>query len=59
MRLLGFMLLMAGWLLVIAALVLLRADVARASFTLAGFAVEVLGLVLVFRTYRIARGDRE
>jgi hypothetical protein len=59
MRLLGFLFLLAGWLLVLAALVLLRAAAPLAAFIVAGLAVEVLGLVFVARTYVVPRGDRE
>jgi hypothetical protein len=49
MKLVGFLLTLAGWFLVLAALEMLGASVSRALFVLAGFAVEVLGLALVFR----------
>ena len=49
MRLVGFLLMLAGWFLVLAALEMLGAATPRALFVLAGLAVEVLGLALVFR----------
>jgi hypothetical protein len=49
MKFVGFLLMLAGWFLVLAALEMLAAATPRALFVLAGFAVEVLGLVLVFR----------
>ena len=49
MKVVGFLLMLAGWFLVLAALELLSAATPRALFLLAGFAVEVLGLALVFR----------
>ena len=49
MKLVGFLLMLAGWFLVLAALEMLGAATPRALFVLAGFAVEVLGLALVFR----------
>jgi len=49
MKLVGFLLMLAGWFLVLAALEMLGTPVPRALFVLAGFAVEVLGLALVFR----------
>ena len=58
MRIAGFLLLPAGWLIVLAAVVLLAAPVARNAFVLAGFAVEALGLVLVVRSYLPVRGAR-
>jgi hypothetical protein len=45
---------LAGWMLVLAAVVLLRALPAQTAFALAGFAVEVLGFVLAARRRRIA-----
>jgi hypothetical protein len=55
MRLVGFLLLLAGWFLVLSALVLLAAPVSRATFVFAGIAVEALGLILVFRSHSIPR----
>ena len=49
MKFVGFLLMLAGWFLVLAALEMLTAATPRALFVLAGFAVEVIGLVLVFR----------
>ena len=56
MKIAGFLLLVAGWLLVLAALVALHASGPRTLFTLAGMAVELLALALVFRAHRIRRG---
>ena len=58
MRMAGFALLLAGWALVLSALTLLRAEVPRTVFTLAGMAVEVLGLGLAFRSHIISREGR-
>jgi hypothetical protein len=49
MRPIGFLLLLAGWFLVLAALEMLNAATSRAIFVLAGMAIEILGLALVFR----------
>jgi hypothetical protein len=49
MKHVGFLLLLAGWFLVLAALEMLSAPIPRALFVLAGFAIELLGLALVFR----------
>lgn len=54
MKLVGFLLLLAGWFLVLAALVLLAAPLPRAAFVLAGVGVEMLGLFLVFRAHSTA-----
>ncbi|HMD96920.1 MAG TPA: hypothetical protein VKM93_06255 [Terriglobia bacterium] len=59
MRLIGFLLLVAGWILVLAAVVLLGASPARAAFVLAGIGVEALGLALVFRSHLVLRGSRD
>jgi hypothetical protein len=59
MRLLGLSLLFAGWLLVLAALVLLKTIVPLAAFVIASLAVEVLGLGFLARTYIVPRGERE
>lgn len=48
MKLGGFLLLLSGWGIVIAALALLHGHVVT-PFIYAGFVVEILGLVLVFR----------
>jgi hypothetical protein len=42
----------SGWLIVMAALVLLTRLAERYGFVVAGFAVEVLGLVLLAQRYR-------
>ena len=51
MKAAGFLLLLAGWLLVVAALILLRAGASRAIFMVAGAGVEVLGLALAIRAH--------
>jgi hypothetical protein len=53
------MLLLAGWIIVLAAVALLPAEALRAAFALAGAGVEVLGLVLIIRAEPAARGERE
>ncbi len=57
MRLVGFLLLPAGWIIVLAALALLSPGTARAVFLLAGGGVQVVGLVLVVRAHAL-RGER-
>jgi hypothetical protein len=42
---------LTGWLLVLAAVVLLAAPASRSGFVLAGVGVEILGLLLVFRAH--------
>jgi hypothetical protein len=58
MRFVGFLLLLTGWLLVLAAIVLLASPPSRAGFVLAGAAVEALGLTFVIRSHLIAREDK-
>ena len=48
MKLSGFLLLLSGWGIVVAALALLHGHMV-ALFIYAGLAVEIVGLVLVFR----------
>jgi hypothetical protein len=58
MKLAGFLLLLAGWGIVIAACILLTPATARSLFLLAGLGVELLGLVLVFRSHIVLQGGR-
>ena len=48
----GFVLLISGWALVLAALVLLGGTAQRLAFILAGIAVELLGMHLLGSTYK-------
>jgi hypothetical protein len=58
MRVAGFLLLLAGWGIVLSAAALLKPSAARSIFALAGAGVEVMGLVLVIRSHIIPKGDR-
>ena len=49
MKLAGFLLLLAGWVIVAAAVILLLPANARTIFVLAGVGVEILGLAIVIR----------
>ena len=51
MKIAGFLLLLAGWAIVLAAIVLLKSEASRTVFMLAGASVEILGLVLVIRSH--------
>lgn len=53
MKLTGFLLLAAGWVIVVAAVLLLPSAGSRSAFAWAGIAVEVLGLVLALRSHRV------
>jgi hypothetical protein len=57
MKITGFLLLVSGWLLVIAAIILLKAGSAQNAFVLAAVAVEAVGLILVARAHLQPRGD--
>ena len=58
MRIAGFLLLLAGWGIVLSAIALLRSSSPIAGFVTAGTAVEVLGLVLVIRSHRLPRREK-
>jgi hypothetical protein len=49
MKFVGFLLLLAGWVIVLSALEMLGSSTPRALFVIAGFAVELLGLAMTFR----------
>ena len=59
MKLAGFLLLLAGWAIVLAAVAMLASAGQQTVFVLAGLAVEILGLVLAARAHRILPGERE
>jgi hypothetical protein len=58
MKVMSFLLLAAGWILVLASLVILPSPASRAAFVLAGLAVEALGLALAFRSHTIPREEK-
>jgi hypothetical protein len=58
MRLVGFFLLAAGWIIVLAAISLIAAT-PQTAFALAGICVQLLGLTLVVRAHLIPHGERE
>jgi hypothetical protein len=59
MKLAGFLLLLAGWGIVLAALGLLASGVPQNCFVIAGVAVEILGLVLVMRSHPVHREEKD
>ena len=59
MKLLGVLLLAAGWAIAVAAVVLLKTTPERGAFVVAGIGVEVLGLVLVVRAHQPTKGEGE
>jgi hypothetical protein len=50
MKLAGMLLLLAGWGIVVSAVVLFPGPMTRALFVLAGLGVQGLGLILAFRS---------
>ena len=58
MKLAGFFLLITGWIIVLAAIVLFPSVTPRSWFAVIGAAVELLGLVLVFRSHLELRKER-
>ena len=58
MKVAGFLMLPAGWFLVLAAIVLFASPSLRATFVLAGIAVEVLGLIFAFRSHLIPQEEK-
>jgi hypothetical protein len=58
MKVVGFMMLLAGWFLALAAIVLFAAPPLRDAFVLVGIAVVALGLILVFRSHLIPREEK-
>jgi len=58
MKLTGFLLLLSGWIIVLAAVALLPPASAQAVFVLVALGVEVLGLTFVFRGHMIPGRDR-
>ena len=59
MKLAGFLLLLAGWVIVVAAVILLVPVNARTIFVIAGIAVEIVGLTLVIRSNPLAVGEKD
>jgi len=58
MKLAGLLMLVSGWLLIVATIALLGAAPLRAAFIAAGVAVEAIGLGLLVRSHLILRGDQ-
>jgi hypothetical protein len=58
MKIAGFLLLFSGWLLVLAAVMLLAAPASRSCFVLAGVGVEIMGLFLIFRAHAPVARER-
>ena len=59
MKITGLLMMPAGWFIVLAAVVLLRAVVAQHVFVVSGVGVEILGLALFTRSHLEARRGNE
>lgn len=58
MKLAGLLLLVAGWGIVISAIVLLPSPTGRTGFALAGVAVELLGLTLMVNSHLVLNAEK-
>jgi hypothetical protein len=58
MKVAGFLLLCAGFAIVLCTFMLLSTTAPRAAFVLAGITVQALGLVLVFRAHNTLGEER-
>jgi hypothetical protein len=58
MKLTGFLLLVGGWIIVLAAMAMLPSGPSQVSFVLVALGVEALGLTLVFRAHLIPGRER-
>ncbi len=56
MKFMGFLLLVAGWAIVLGAMVILPGGTPRAVFVLAGAGVEAVGLGLAIRAHAVSKG---
>jgi hypothetical protein len=59
MKLAGLFLLVAGWAIVVGAVVLLSSAGGRVGFVLAGIVVELLGLALTVRAHLVLQMEGE
>lgn len=57
MKLAGFLLLPAGWIIAVAAPLMLPSEALRAAFIVAGLAIEAVGIALAGRQHRAEAGD--
>ncbi len=56
-RIIGFFLLLSGWLIVLADVMLLEPGVSRVAFVLGGLVVQTLGLVFIARHHMRPKGE--
>ena len=58
MKLMGFLLLVCGWIITLAAVALLPPSASQASFVVVALGVEALGLGFVFRAHLLPGRER-
>lgn len=58
MKLTGFLLLVGGWTIVLAAVAMLPSGPSQVAFVLVALGVEALGLTLVFRAHLVPSRER-
>jgi len=58
MKFAGILLLLAGWGIVLTAIILLTAGGARGVFIVAGIGVQLMGLTVLIRSHSTLRGQR-
>jgi hypothetical protein len=58
-KILGFLLLVSGWIIAAGAVTLLASSAPRIVFLLAGLGVETIGLVLFARSHPLLRGESD
>lgn len=58
MKIAGFLLLLAGWVIAVSAVMLLAAALPRAGFIVAGMGIEALGLALAFYSHLLPEEGR-
>jgi hypothetical protein len=58
MKIVALFLLLAGWIIALAAVALMQSTAQRAAFALAGAGVEILGLGLLIRAHMPQHEDR-
>lgn len=58
MKLMGFLLLLCGWIIILATIALLPSSGSQVSFVLVALGVEALGLAFVFRAHLIPGKER-
>ena len=58
MKIVSLILLLSGWLIVLAAIALLASVPSRATFLVAGLGIQILGVVLLLRAHLTPRRER-